>query len=135
MSVDKKDLLTIRDKHDADINFIMATWLRGLRYGNDWFELIESNAYYDNYHKFIENLLAKPNVTVKISCLKEDPEVILGYSVFEGNTAHFVFVKKSWRNIGIAKSLLPESTNRATHITKPVIEIMRRYKISFNPFL
>lgn len=135
MSLDKKDLITTRTRLSADTNFIMATWLRGLRYGNDWFELIESEAYYATYHKVIESLLAKPGVTVLVSCLKDDPEVILGYSVFEGPKLHWVFVKKPWRAIGIAKSLVPTDISTVTHVTVIGRSIMQKHKVVFNPFI
>ena len=135
MSVDKKDLITTRDRLPADINFIMATWLRGLRYGNDWFELIESEAYYANYHKVIESLLAKPGVKVQVSCLKDDPEIILGYSVVEGPKLHWLFVKKPWRMIGIAKSIVPVDVSIATHVTVIGRSLMQKRKMVFNPFL
>lgn len=135
MSVDKKDLITTRDRLPADTNFILATWLRGLRYGNDWFELIEPTAYFETYHKVIESLLAKPEVKVLVSCLKDDPEIILGYSVFEGPRLHWVFVKKPWRMIGIAKSIVPVETSIATHVTVIGRSIMQKHKVVFNPFL
>src|ERR1700744_4453926 len=107
MSVQKSDLVTVRDLQDGDRNFILATWLRGLRYGNDWFGAIESEVYFKVYQGVIETILNDPRVTVKIACLKEDPEVVLGYAIYSGNRLDWVFVKKMWRGIGIAKSLIP----------------------------
>lgn len=133
--MNKKDLIDIRDVVEADRGFIFATWLRGLRYGNSWFELIDSVVYFKVYHDAIEHILNKPNITIKVACLKEDPEVILGYSVYKDNRLDWVFVKKAWRSIGIAKSLVPPSVHTVTHITNVGLSILKKHQnVRFNPF-
>ena len=133
--MNKKDLITIRDGKPEDQGFIFATWLRGLRYGNSWFELIESVVYFKVYHDFIESILLRPTTTIKVACLKDDPEVILGYAVYSGPTLHWVFVKKAWRSIGIAKSLVPTNTTIVTHMTNVGLSILKKHKnVHFNPF-
>lgn len=131
----KNELVTIRDIQPNDRNFILATWLKGLRYGNDWFQEIEPSVYFAVYQRMIEVILNDPRVTVKIACLKEDPEVVLGYSVYSGNRLDWVFVKKAWRGIGIAKSLIPECITVVSHLTNVGKAIMRKRKgVFFNPF-
>ncbi len=133
--VSKSDLVTIRDAVDADRDFIFATWLRGLRYGNDWFEAIDSIAYFQIYHAALERALDNSNNSIKVACLKDDPEVILGYAVYAGNRVDFVFVKKAWRSIGIAKSLIPVTMDTVTHLTKVGVSILKKHpKVKFNPF-
>lgn len=133
--MNKKDLITTRDGTPEDHGFIFATWLRGLRYGNSWFELIESVVYFKVYHDLIENILGRPHITIKVACLKEDPEVILGYSVYSGTKLEWVFVKKAWRSIGIAKSLVPADTKVVTHMTNVGLSILKKHKnVVFNPF-
>lgn len=135
MSVDKKDLIMVRDMVPEDKNFIFSTWLRGLRYGNDFFELIESGAYYTHCHSAIEKTLANPGVVVKVACLKEDPNVVLGYSVYSGATLAWVQVKAAWRHIGIARSLVPDNILTVTNITKIGAAILKtRPHVRFNPF-
>jgi len=131
----KDDLVTIRSGVMDDRNFIFATWLKGLRFGNEWFGLIDSKAYFAVYHAVIEALLSKPNVTVKVACLKEEPNVILGYAVYSGTRLDWVHVKKSWRNIGLAKDLVPEGITTVSHVTETGRNIIKkRGNISFNPF-
>ncbi len=131
----KNDLVTLRDFQPADKNFILSTWLKGLRYGNDWFEAIESKIYFEFYHNVIEIILSRPDTVVKVACLKDDPEVILGYSVYAGNRLDWIFVKKAWRSIGIAKSLVPESITIVSHLTTVGKSILRkRPGVLFNPF-
>lgn len=128
------DLIAIRDAVDADKPFILATWLRGLRFGNDWFLTIDPKAYFKSYHDVIANIINKSHTTIKIACLKEDPNVILGYCVYNNNAIHWVFVKKAWRSIGIAKNLVPENIKTVTHITDVGKSITIKKGYTFNPF-
>lgn len=136
--MDKLDLIAIRDWNpEQDKNFILSTWLRGLYYGNDWFRQIKKDIFMNKYHAFLENLLAQSATNVQVACLREDPEVILGYSVLGANhTAHWTFVKSAWRNIGIAKSLIPADTETVTHLTKVGLSIINKHpNVVFNPFI
>jgi len=118
-----------------DKNFIFSTWLKGLRFGNDWYGLINSKVYFSVYHGVIEAILSKPNVSVKVACLKEDPNVILGYAVYSGNRLDWVHVKKSWRKIGIARDLVPKTITTVSHVTDVARSILKKHEhISFNPF-
>lgn len=135
-------LYNIRDYKPSDKNFIMATFLRGLYYGDSWFSLMPKSAFMDNYKHVAEAMLKKH--TVKVACLKDDPDVILGYSIlshdFKG--VHWVYVKESkrangdtWRRKGIAKSLLPERPEYFTHLTELGKSLMPKFKDTvFNPF-
>lgn len=135
MTIDKKQLVAVRDGVDGDRNFILATWLKGLRYGNDWFEAIDSRIYFEFYHKVIEAILARPDTVVKVACLADDGDVILGYSISTGDILHWTFCKKEWRSIGIAKSLVPPTTHTVTHLTSLGRSIMRKHPtLKFNPF-
>jgi hypothetical protein len=67
--MNKADLVSIRPSTPEDRNFILATWLKGLRFGNDWFGLVESGAYYKAYHDVVEAILNSPGVTINVACL------------------------------------------------------------------
>lgn len=135
-TVSRKDLIVIRDGVDDDKNFILLTWRKGLRYGNDWFELIEKSAYDVNYTKAINHILDLVLTEVKIACLKDSPDVILGYSVYTSNKLHYAFTRRAWRNIGIFKSLVPKNVDTVTHVTDAGRAILKKYpSIKFNPFL
>lgn len=132
----KDELISVREGVESDHPFIYASWLKGLRYGNDWFSLIESDHYYKNYHAVIEHLLNDPNTTVLIACLQEDPDVILGFSVSSGDRLHWVFVKQRWRKIGIARSLAPTQVSSVSHLTDAGKSILKRHPgVTFKPFL
>ena len=136
--MNKTDLVAIRDFVAADWNFILATWLRGLYYGKTWFSEIPKDIFMEKYHAIIEAILGLKNVIVKVACLKDDPEVILGYAIMseDRSTVHFTFVKSAWRGIGIAKSLIPPEMKQVTHLTKVGLSILKsKYPgVQFNPF-
>ena len=132
----KQDLITTRLYIPSDKNFIMATFLRNIYYSNSWFKLIPKNIFMVGYHKVLEALLSSPATSVQVACLKDDPEVILGYAVLGDTTRiHFVFIKKAWRKIGIAKSLVPPTIKVATHFTDVGLSYLSKHpEIIYNPF-
>jgi hypothetical protein len=135
MTIQKKDLVAVRDWVPGDRNFILSTWLKGLRYGNEWFEAIDSKVYFDFYHKVIETILAHPLTTVKVACLADDSDVILGYSVSTGPCLNWAFVKKEWRSIGIGRDLVSKEITTVTHLTSLGKSILRKHpELKFNPF-
>jgi GNAT superfamily N-acetyltransferase len=130
-------LYDIRDVKPEDANFVLATFLRGLYYGDSWFSLIPKDIFMLNYKKVAEVLLKSNNTVVKIACLKEDQDVILGYSILSADyqTIHWVFVKQAWRNKGIARSLLPQYSTNITHLTDLGRKLMNKLPTAiFNPF-
>jgi len=124
--------VTIRPAEASDAAFIFATWLRGLYHGNAFFSEIEKDAYFTNYHKVIAAILFKADV--RVACLFDAPEVVLGYSVSSPTVLHWVFVKKSWRKLGIGKSLVPPTVQSVTHLTKLGSKLKPAHW-TFNPFL
>lgn len=133
--MNKLDLITTRDFLPEDKAFIMATWLKGLYYGNSWFGAIRKGIYMNHYGKVLEMILSKPTIEIKVSCLKEDEDVILAYAVYEGDVLHWVHTKESWRNIGLAKGLIPSNITTVTHLNKVGRTLMVLKQLAFNPFL
>lgn len=115
----------------------MASFLNGLYYGNTWFSEIPKAIFMDNYKKFLEKLINQDPTLVKIACLKDEEDVILGYSIL-GNqhlTIHWVFVKDAWRHGGIAKRLTPKFPTAVTHLTRLGKSLMKKIPTAvYNPF-
>jgi GNAT superfamily N-acetyltransferase len=134
--MNKNELISIRPFVESDKNFVMATILRGLFYGDSWFSRITKHIFMEHYKKVVEYLINKPNTEVRVACLKEDPEVILGYSIVDekAQVIHWVFVKQAWRKIGIAKSLVPKDAKWVSHLTKVGLSIIAKTDLQFNPF-
>lgn len=130
-------LYDIRDGKSEDNNFILATFMRGLYYGDSWWSLIPKQIFMTEYKKVAEALVAGNRTAIKVACLKEDPDVILGYSILSNDyqTIHWVFVKNSWRQKGIARSLLPKYPTSVTHLTKLGKDLLPKFENTvFNPF-
>jgi GNAT superfamily N-acetyltransferase len=122
---------------EADKAFIMATWLRGLYYGDSWFSTIPKNIFMNSYKKVAQHALINPLIKVQVACLKEDQDVILGYSVTSVNddAIVWIFVKSAWRQQGIGKSLLPKSPKFVTLLTELGKSLLPKLPNTvFNPF-
>lgn len=152
-----KNLISVRPGQDTDHNFIYATWLRGLYYGNSFFKLSDKNEFMERYELVIQNLLFRASVETRVACLNEDPDAIIGYSLVENfpefSALHWVFVKPEWRKAGVASDLIPDSVSAVTHIVDSICQLklkdksksdrylsnydikLKNRKLSFKPFL
>lgn len=132
---DFKGLYKIRDGKDEDKNFILATFLRGLYYGDSWFSLIPKDIFMTNYKQIAEAVV--DNSIVVVACLPEDADVILGYSLLSKDlqAINFVYVKSAWRKKGIARSLVPMYPTSASHLTDLGKILIKKFEnCIFNPF-
>lgn len=129
--------IKFRDYEPEDAAFIYDTWLNGLRGGNDLFKEIEINRYYRYYRSVIKFLMERYEVTKKIACLEEDEDVLLGYSITEGDTLHWIYVKPHWRKFGIGNNLLPDKIKKVTHLTNMGKSILKKKypDAIFDPFI
>ena|ERR1035437_9602134 len=121
---------------DTYRNLVFSKWLRSLRYGNDYFKIIDSAAYFSAYNKFISLILSKPNTTVRLAVLTDDHDVVLGFSVARDNTLDYIHVHKDMRKQGIATSLYPKTIDTITHLTTVGMAIWTAKipNVLFNPF-
>ena len=80
-STDYTGLYDVRPYQTEDKPFIMASFLRGLYYGEFFWNNIPKDIFMNNYKHLIENMLTSPNVSVQVACMKEQPDTIIGYSI------------------------------------------------------
>jgi hypothetical protein len=118
-------------------NMIYAKWLRSLRFGNDYFKLIDSDDYYLTYHRYITNLMQQPSATVRLAVLSDDRDVVLGFAVTRGNILDYVHVHKDHRKCKIGTHLIPCGIDTITHLTRTAMAIWgsKYSNWKFNPFL
>ncbi len=116
---------------------IYSDFLKSLRYGNEWYSLIDSDRYFGVYKQVIASLLKRPLSNVRLAVLTDDPDTCLGWSLSEGKSLHYVFVKKDTRLQGIATELLPKNFTQVTHLTKAgrAIWCNKYQNAIFDPFL
>lgn len=121
-----KKLIIIRPGAAGDINFIFATWLNGLRYGSDFYGLVDKASYFKNYHEVIKNIIERPTASILVACLTDDNDTIIGYSISEPTILHWVFTKPVWRKLGIGKDLIPPGTKYVTHMTNIGADLLKK---------
>lgn len=95
----------IVDATDDAKNLIFATWLRSYEASSMMSKLIPRDTFFAEHHKVLERIFAR-TPTVKLAVLPDQPDVVLGYAVTEGQVVHYVYVKPAFRRYGIATSLL-----------------------------
>lgn len=128
----------VREAIEDDFPFIYSTWLKGLRFGNDVFNLIEQESYFKNYHRALEVILTRPDTRIDVACLIDDPATILGYAVLgDSGILHYVHVKQAFRRFGIARRLCGQDIHRVTHVTHMGWAILKEKfpKAVFDPFI
>ncbi len=116
---------------------IFSKWLRSLRHGNPFFKKIDSFEFFKNYHKFIENLLAKPSSMIRLAVLSDDHDVVLGFAISREDVLDYIYVQNTHRNIKIGSHLLLPAITTFTHFTLSGLNIWQaKYKdvLKFNPF-
>lgn len=139
------DLILIRDGLKSDEPFIYQSWLKGYLYGlqNNKEEPqyinvnrgLEIGYFEQNYRLVIEKLLGRSKI--QVACLKDSPDVILGYVASEGDRLHWAFIKPTWRGFKILHQLLPKDWKSVSHKTFLFERILRKRfpHITYNPFL
>lgn len=142
MNSDLAKVYSMRKYTKDDANFVLATFLRGVYYGDSelypYIRLIPKDIFMKEYKKIALALLTSDNTTINVACLKDTPDVILGYSILSADYAniHWVYVKAAWRRQGIARALLPKWPKAATHISVIGMKLLNKFEnIIFNPFL
>lgn len=131
---EQKTKWAIRPANKDDIPFIYATWLNSY-YHDSWARSVKKTIYFDNYKHVIDQLLQDSEV--KVACLPENTNVILGFLVEQLNIVHYCFVKEAFRRMGVAKSLFDHEKAYITHITRSFSPILRDHEETFtyNPFI
>lgn len=95
--------LVIRPGTPEDNDFVAKSWAETFR-GNPAERRIEESffkrAVYPRIHAVLER------AQVRVACPREDGHVVYGFAVLEPACIHMVYVRRTWRKLGIAKALL-----------------------------
>ncbi len=139
-------LFKVRVFEPEDMPFVTATFLRGLYYGfkdkhnhsDSFFGLVPKDIFMQNYKIILENLLVHPQTVVLVACLKSQPDFIVGYSILSTDLKilHWVHVKSTERQKGVAKLLVPEDVESVSHLSRFGLNLLPKLKKAvFNPFI
>jgi GNAT superfamily N-acetyltransferase len=104
-------------------NLVLSKWMRSFRYGNDYIKLIDADSYFDKYSRYIRAVLALSRTVVRMAALKDDDDVVLGFSVITNSTLQYVHVHKDMRRQGIGRRLVPDYVDSFTHLTRTAAKL------------
>lgn len=107
-----------------DQAFIYATWRNSRYYGCEDLKHKDTKKTFKDLTNQIKETLK--TAQVHVACLEKAPDVIIGYVVFTGTHLDWVYVKDSFRKMGIASLLMPKTitsfTNQPTKIGRSILE-------------
>ncbi len=134
--------IDFREASPKDVDFIKSSYLRSFRVCGDNTRMT-NDVYYYNYGKVIERLMSRCKCL--IACDVEDGFHIYGYVLYEMiddvPVVHYVYVKYTFRHLGIAKSLVKEAigetctTIAKSHVARIYDHLKKKHDIHYNPFL
>jgi ribosomal protein S18 acetylase RimI-like enzyme len=138
----KNNPVRLRPLIEDDLAFIFNSWLKSYRFSH-FAEKITNTIYFSDQHKLIEKLIGSSNVVV--ACNEEDPSQVYGYIVggeVDGiSLLHFIYVKHTFRNMGVGKTLLDamghdkDKAGVYTHHTRMADKLSSKYNFVYHPYL
>lgn len=99
--------LKVRPMNENDKAFIVQTWVKSYRAGNDFVKLIPPPYYYPGQKDVINKALAISKTDV--ACDPENEDVIYGWASsmqLEEPVFHYAYVKSAFRGFGIGRILI-----------------------------
>lgn len=129
--------IIIRDYEPTfDGPFIFDSWRRSYIGQSPFTQFIPRKEFDREHSKVISKLIERS--TPRIAVKTEDPDVIVGYIVFEPNILHYVYVKEAFRGFGMCRKLIYDSKliegARATHLTMRGKNIISQSKFIYSPY-
>lgn len=108
-----------------DEAFIYSTWRNGLFYGSLKKDEFRADDFFPQQTAKIKDILSRAQV--RIACIKDAPDVILGYSIFTGDYhLEWIFVKLQFRGKGIGRFLTPQMKSVSEDLTKIGAAIVKK---------
>jgi len=134
--------IKFRAATQEDVGFIFNSWLKSYR-NSQFSRFISNTVYFTEHHKVIERLVQENKVIV--ACDEKDSNQLFGY-ICAGNVegffiCHYIYVKHTYRNMGLGKELLNQFSHDAstaglyTHHTRIADRLAPRYNLVYHPYL
>lgn len=131
---------------DHDKPYIFSTWLKWYKGHSSFARDIRNGIFYREHHRILDSICARESTRVLCAVFSNEPQVILGYLVYEiiesNPVIHFAFTKKEFEKEGIFRRLLEKSEMdflgpiQFTHRTYEAETLMdRNPKADYNPYL
>jgi ribosomal protein S18 acetylase RimI-like enzyme len=135
--------IEVRAAYLEDVPFVFATLLRSYRHASTFARKISNDVFYKYHHMFLDACLKRPGSSVLVAYPKGEPDVILGYVLTERqadgeDVIHFTYVKRSFRQMGVARALwnkLEKKKYTFTHFTVDADWIIKKFdNLTYNPY-
>jgi|GEM_PF-1588207 len=134
--------IVLRLANQEDVAFIFNSWLKSYKTSN-FAKGIEPTVFYSEHHKLLERLLK--NYDTIIACSPDDSTQIYGFinGGYTDNffTLNYVYVKHTFRRMGIAKSLFngfvhePGAVGLFTHLNHISSKLSQKYNMMYHPYI
>lgn len=127
--------IVIRPVQKNDQGIVFSTWLKGQYWGDDHFNLMPQNLYFEMYGDYVTSLINAKGTQIDCAVMADAPEVVLGYIVYNDQHLFWGYTKRPYRKQGIFNLLLKNMDfTEALSLTKVGVTIIKRKGLQFNPF-
>jgi GNAT superfamily N-acetyltransferase len=141
-----EEQIAIRDAVADDMPFFFNSFLNHYKHSSPHTRLIPESHYYLELHGIVDRVLERKGNILKLCVLAEDPSIVFGYLWANDypETIFYLYVKKAFRGLGIAKALMQavfpdfSETKKVFYpfFTYDAGKITMKYsKLVFNPYL
>ena len=110
----------IRDFRSDDVSFVFDTWLRsyGQNRPNPW-QRLDFHRFMKGHRAIIDSLLARPSTRLRVACANDAEHVILGWACSEPGVLHYMYVKRKFRQKGVASAMVEDAGAPALYSHAP----------------
>jgi GNAT superfamily N-acetyltransferase len=135
--------IRIRAATDADVAYVLNSWLETYRRESLWSKHMENDVFYPNHRPIAVECVEQDDTIVAADA--NDPTHLIGFACGRrhrgGLAMHFVYVKFAFRGFGVGRALLTAFEWKdkepivATHWTRAIDGLSMKIPIAYNPYL
>ena len=97
----------IREAGADDFGFLVDTWRRSFSEGDSSaLHAFDRDVYFRLMARHIKALSREPGAVCVVACDPGDPDTVVGFAMLTGTELQYVYVRASFRKMGIARLLL-----------------------------
>jgi hypothetical protein len=138
--------LPIKYRHleEGDEAFVFNAWLKSYK-DSPLGKTLVNDVFYSNHKLIVKNLIGDAGVDILLAVNPENESQIYGFACIEVTptvtTAHYVYVKYSFRKLGIALGMVREiepDTSKikfVTHLPRDWRDLVQKWEWVYNPYL
>jgi hypothetical protein len=103
--------------NQKEVGLIYATWRNQAFYSAQTKPQLEPKYFFSRVTRTIRDILE--HAEVRIACIMDSPDTIIGYSISTGDHLNWIYVKEGYRRKGIGTLLFPKGIHTVTcYMTK-----------------